>query len=223
MIKHHPKTELLEVYVSGELPASLSAAIAIHADMCPECQRKIAAMTEYNASSTFEEAFLHTFQVDDSDTNIDFDQMIAEITADSDIALANDDVAVTLNIKGNEYQLPRALRHMPIGSWNSIGKLTRARVNLEEGEIRSSLLKIHPGGSVPEHTHKGFELTVLLSGSFKDEMGEYVPGDFIMLDGKHTHHPVSERGCLCFTVANDAQHFTQGINRLLNPIGTFIY
>ncbi|MFQ3312714.1 MAG: putative transcriptional regulator, partial [Colwellia sp.] len=33
----------------------------------------------------------------------------------------------------------------------------------------------------------------------------------------------STNGCLCFTVANDALHFTQGINKLLNPIGSFIY
>jgi putative transcriptional regulator len=85
------------------------------------------------------------------------------------------------------------------------------------------LLHIQPGGSVPEHTHNGFELTVLIAGDFSDDQGEYVPGDFIMLDKKHQHHPVSEKGCLCFTVANDSLHFTQGINKLLNPIGTFIY
>jgi putative transcriptional regulator len=64
---------------------------------------------------------------------------------------------------------------------------------------------------------------LLLDGEFSDDQGDYVPGDFIMLDAENTHQPISEKGCLCFTVANDSLHFTQGINRLLNPIGTFIY
>ncbi len=104
-----------------------------------------------------------------------------------------------------------------------IGKLSRARVQLDENEIHTSLLYIEPGGGVPEHTHKGFELTVLLEGSFEDEQGEYVKGDFIMLDSSHQHQPISKQGCLCYTVANDALHFTQGINKLLNPIAGFIY
>jgi putative transcriptional regulator len=82
---------------------------------------------------------------------------------------------------------------------------------------------MEPNGSVPQHTHKGFELTLLLEGSFHDEEGEYVKGDFIMLDGQHLHNPISSSGCLCYTVANDSMHFTQGINKLLNPIGSFIY
>ena len=112
---------------------------------------------------------------------------------------------------------------MVMGKTSHIGKLSRARIQLEENEIHTSLLQIEPGGSVPEHTHKGFELTVLLDGSFHDEQGEYVKGDFIMLDRSHQHHPISDNGCLCYTVANDALHFTQGINKLLNPIGSFIY
>jgi putative transcriptional regulator len=121
------------------------------------------------------------------------------------------------------YTLPSAISNMVRGKDSSFGKLTRTRLQLNENEIHTSLLHISPGGAVPEHTHKGFELTVLLEGSFSDEKGEYVKGDFIMLDGSHQHSPVSKNGCLCYTVANDALHFSQGINKLLNPIGTFIY
>ncbi|MEW6983155.1 ChrR family anti-sigma-E factor [Colwelliaceae bacterium 6471] len=228
MIKHHPTFELLRSFVDGDLPASLCAGIAIHADMCPKCQQNIAQLTEQVAESNFEQAFLHKFIVDDNNTiddvaDVDFDDMIAEITASSEIAVTHKNEPVSVEFKGNQYQLPAVLSNMELGSTANVGKLARARVQLNEGEIHTSLLHIEPGGSVPEHKHKGFELTVLLAGSFHDDEGEYVKGDFIMLDNRHQHHPISEKGCLCYTVANDALHFTQGINKLLNPIGSFIY
>lgn len=219
MIKHHPKNHLLQVFVKGELPASLSAAIAIHANMCPICQEKVAEMTEVQAEN------LQGFIVDDvNDLNdIDFASMVDTIIADDQIEVQPQDEVKTINILDDQYTLPRAIQNMELGGFTQLGKLSRARVKLDEGDIHSSLLHIQPGGAVPEHTHKGYELTLLLSGEFKDEQGHYVPGDFIMLDAKNTHKPESQHGCLCFTVVNDALHFTQGINRLLNPIGSFIY
>lgn len=228
MIKHHPKFELLQNFVNGDLPASLSAGIAIHADMCKDCQKVIAQLTEEVAEMSFEQAHLDKFIINeesdlDSISAIDFDAMIDNITESDDIAPAASTEQATVTFNGKNYVLPNAIKNVELGKTANIGKLSRARLQLNEGEIHSSLLDIQPGGSVPQHTHNGFELTVLLEGSFSDERGEYVKGDFIMLDGKHTHQPISENGCLCYTVANDSLHFTQGINKLLNPIGSLIY
>lgn len=229
MIKHHPKLELIQAFVDGDLPASLSAGIAIHAEMCPECKQKIVQLTEHAAEVSFEEAFLDKFIVDDSTVvnsstdDIDFEAMANLISQSDEIQMLEPAAEKSIIFNNTTYKLPKALNNMPIGKTAHIGKLSRARLQLDENEIHTSLLQIAAGGSVPEHTHKGFELTLLLDGSFHDESGEYVKGDFIMLDGSHKHHPVSNDGCLCYTVANDALHFTQGINKLLNPIGTFIY
>ena len=235
MIKHHPKFELIQAFVNGELPASLSAGIAIHADMCPVCQQKIAQFTDQVAEVSFEEQYSDRFIVDsvtadsktaadnlDNTTEIDFEQMIAGIVK-SPAEVSAPKVEKTIIFKGQRYKLPPALNNMTLSKTAHIGKLSRTRLQLNEGEIHTSLLRIEPGGGVPEHTHKGFELTVLLAGSFHDESGDYNEGDFIMLDRSHKHHPISTEGCLCYTVANDALHFTQGINKLLNPIGSFIY
>jgi putative transcriptional regulator len=233
MIKHHPKFELLQAFVHGELPASLSAGVAIHADMCPQCQQEIARLTDQVAEISFEEAFLDRFIVDgdkgfEKTANINIDEltiesMIANITQSDAIDKFQVKAEKTIQFNNNSYSLPATLNNMSFGKTSNIGKLARTRVQLDENEIHTSLLQIEPGGGVPDHTHKGFELTLLLEGSFSDENGEYVKGDFIMLDGSHTHNPVSAGGCLCYTVANDALHFTKGINKLLNPIGTFIY
>lgn len=229
MIKHHPKIELIQAFVDGDLPASLSAGIAMHAEMCTECQQKIAQLTEHAAEVSFEEAFLDKFIVDDSAAvnsatdEIDFEAMATLISQSDDIEVPAPVQDKTIVFNNTRYKLPKALNNMAIGKTAHIGKLSRARLQLDENEIHTSLLQIAAGGGVPEHTHKGFELTLLLDGTFHDESGEYVKGDFIMLDSSHQHHPVSNEGCLCYTVANDALHFTQGINKLLNPIGSFIY
>lgn len=233
MIKHHPKFELIQSFVNGDLPASLSAGIAMHADMCPKCQQQIAQLTDQVAEVSFEEAYLDRFIIDEQEevecldekqTDIsNIDEMIAQITQFDDIDNIEPKIEKTIQLNDKPYVLPTALNSMSLGKTLHLGKLARSRIQLNENEIHTSLLHIEPGGGVPQHTHKGFELTLLLDGSFSDEKGEYVKGDFIMLDGSHTHNPVSEQGCLCYTVANDALHFTQGINKLLNPIGAFIY
>ena len=233
MIKHHPKFELIQSFVNGDLPASLSVAIAIHADMCPQCQQQIAELTDQVAEISFEENFLDRLTVDEvesiesvSELNADalhIEDMIAQITLSDDIDKVEPTIEKTMLFNNKAYTLPATLNNMSFGKTSHIGKLSRARIQLNENEVNLFYQQIEPGGGVPQHTHKGFELTLLLDGSFSDERGEYVKGDFIMLDGSHTHNPVSAQGCLCYTVANDALHFTQGINKLLNPIGTFIY
>ncbi|MFD2166866.1 ChrR family anti-sigma-E factor [Thalassotalea euphylliae] len=218
MIKHHPTKELLVKFAEGDLPASLAAAVAVHVDMCPKCAEIVAEASEQNAFEAFE--------MPEADTQLDalsITDMIDAITASEEIAITVDRKEKHISVKGQDYKLPTALTNMAMGSWTSLGKLARARFDVEEGPLHASLLQIQPGGTVPEHTHKGFELTLLLDGYFEDEMGTYGPGDFIMLDGEHTHNPTTENGCLCYTVADDALHFTQGFNKLLNPIGSLIY
>lgn len=228
MIKHHPKSELLNAFVLGELPASVSAAVAIHVEMCPCCQDKVAQLTEAQASQFFSSELP---QEDDQligmmDTIIDDDlsDMLGDITSDESLSPVPEiQVAETQEIKGMAYQLPTALRNVDMNSWFNIGKLSRAKLEIEDGPIHTHLLHIDKEGEVPTHTHKGFELTLLLEGSFEDEMGTYHKGDFIWLDGEHTHQPITKEGCLCLTVVNDALHFTQGFSKLLNPIGNLIY
>jgi len=226
MIKHHPTFELMQSYVNGELPASLSIAITMHAEMCSECKHTISQLTEQVAKNAFTESEQQVIQqTQDLDQEFDsfFDDMISDITATDDADQVIEIEQRNVMFKGKTYSLPNALNNVDIGNPSNIGKLSRSRIKLDEDEIHTSLLQINPGGGVPSHTHKGFELTLLLDGKFTDHKGEYVKGDFIMLDENHHHNPVSEEGCLCYTVANDALHFTQGFNKLLNPIGNLIY
>ena len=138
MIKHHPNSELLSAHVNGHLPASLSAAIAMHNELCPVCTHKVNNMTDEQAELSFEQTAHQSIEKDIGLDTIDIEQMIEAITCDDSITRNAEDVPITITLKDQNYKLPRAIQHMPMGKWHSFGKLTRARIELDEGNIHSS-------------------------------------------------------------------------------------
>lgn len=220
MIKQHPSDALLAQYASAALPASLNVAVAIHVDMCPCCKAKVAAIEAENAKAIFTQPDTH-FEQDDEIENSSL--MLEAIMMDEGVDDIYDVQPKQVTINKQNYQLPRALSRIAYSKFMQMGKLSRSRIALEDGPLRSSLLHIAAGGEIPEHTHTGFELTLLLAGEFSDETGDYVAGDFMWLDGRHNHTPITKEGCLCYTVVSSALHFNKGLSKLLNPIGNFIY
>ncbi|MEO2268547.1 ChrR family anti-sigma-E factor [Pseudoalteromonas pernae] len=219
MIKFHPNLELLTQFVQGTLPASLSVAISAHHEMCPKCAKHVADIEAKQADNVFDD----TQQEAAPSLDDVFSSMMTDIVADADIDEFAIESRKELAFGERKVTLPRSLSHIGMSRFVQAGKLARSRLDLDEGSIRTSLLYIAPGGSIPEHTHTGFELTLLLDGTFSDEHGEYVPGDFIWLDHEHDHTPMTENGCLCLAVVNSALHFNKGLSKLLNPIGELIY
>jgi len=226
MIKHHPSETLLTEYCSASLSASLSLAVTIHVDMCPVCQEKVAKIEASNADALFSEDAEAFEQPVNNQSQLleEFDMNVLDlITADDSVDEVYEVEPVKVSVNDHNYQLPRALTRISHSKFTQVGKLARSRVALDDGALRSSLLHIDAGGEIPEHTHTGFEITLLLDGEFCDEDGHYVPGDFIWQDGRHQHTPITKDGCLCFTVVSSALHFNKGLSKLLNPIGNLIY
>ncbi len=217
MIKHHPSDDILAQFAAGQLPVSVSVAVSIHVEMCTCCQEQVAKYTEQAANESL------VVSDDERLLNSELDEMFEQITQDQSIDSIPVQNAQMLKWSNKEIIMPSALRQLEFSDWSGLGKVSRSRVKLDDKDNRSSLLHIDAGGQVPAHTHTGQELTVLLEGSFKDEMGEYHRGDFIWLTGEHEHQPISEKGCLCYAVVTNPLHFTEGLSRLLNPIGKLIY
>ncbi|WP_407330464.1 ChrR family anti-sigma-E factor [Enterovibrio sp. 27052020O] len=230
MIKYHPADDLLYAHAAGSLPASMSIAVAAHSEMCEACAKKLALFENQIADEAFGLA-------EASETPLDSDNLLT--AADNDefagmlTAIMNDEQMPStpispspksdIDVAGERYTLPTALRRYHHLGWSSVGALSRARLPLNEGDTRASLLHIGMNGGVPSHTHKGTEVTLLLSGHFEDEHDSYVPGDFIILDSSDHHTPQTHDGCLCYTVADAPLHFTKGVSQLLNAVGHVIY
>lgn len=251
MIKYHPTTEVLQRFAAGELPASVSIIVASHVETCVDCREQVEAITAEMAQQLFsqESAAEQTSLVDvpynaissqehladqiaiedplaDSDALAMINSIISEQEDSATIELQSKDKLPErqeIDVAGKRLVLPQAMRSIALKEWQTLGKLSRSRLALEDDNLRMSLLSIESGGGIPSHSHNGFEITLLLQGSFDDEMGHYAAGDFIWLDGEHNHTPVTQEGCVCLTVSSDSLHFTKGLSQLINPMGKFIY
>jgi putative transcriptional regulator len=62
----------------------------------------------------------------------------------------------------------------------------------DKGKGALRLLKIAPGTPMPEHSHSGQELTMILSGSYIDDLGRFQAGDVADLDDETWHRPVAD-------------------------------
>ncbi|MCQ8867151.1 ChrR family anti-sigma-E factor [Vibrio splendidus] len=236
MIKHHPNAAILKDFVDGTLADSVSLIVSSHVELCEHCQQQVSMLTAQAADSVFDsdtsafESDTSGLQLSDSemdaflsdDGEFDFDA-IAQITADSSQAIEVTPEVQQVTVANTTFTIPRALNSVARKDWMNLGKISRARLDFDDEAHHTSLLHIDKDGQVPCHTHKGFEITLLLEGSFEDEMGVYNKGDFIWLDGDHTHQPATKEGCVCLTVSSDALYFTKGVSQLFNPLGKYIY
>jgi putative transcriptional regulator len=87
----------------------------------------------------------------------------------------------------------------------------------------SRLLRIAPGKAMLPHTHKGNELTLVLKGSFTDEIGRFATGDIADLDDQVEHQPLVDscEDCICLVATDGPLKFTTILGRLMQPMTGF--
>jgi putative transcriptional regulator len=87
-----------------------------------------------------------------------------------------------------------------------------------EGSVR--LLHIPPGQAVPDHSHNGLELTLVLQGSFSDDTGRFGVGDLEIADQALEHTPIADAGlpCICLAATDAPLRFNSFLPRLLQPL-----
>lgn len=104
--------------------------------------------------------------------------------------------------------------------WRSLGGgVQEHRLPIKTKGFRTSLLYIEPGKSIPSHTHKGTEYTLILDGAYDDDGDVIKTGDFVCNNADDVHQPISdpEQGCLCLAVLDAPLQFKGPIGWLINP------
>ncbi|GFD81685.1 transcriptional regulator [Tenacibaculum sp. KUL118] len=236
MIKFHPSARQLSDFVEGTLTPAISLMVSAHCDMCEKCQRFVEIETESLAAQMVSSA---SAKLDDSgDMAFQFGDMLAQITAlpsgkqpesvvTSSVSHHSKPGASTIELDGRTFTLPRTLHRYidKTGNWSSlVGKLWQAPVDLGNQGV-ANFIFMGSGGSVPEHTHRGTEYTLVIDGEFSDGLSRYDTGDFIFMNGEKTHTPKAEgkEGCLVFSIVDQPLHFTSGLARLLNPFSHLFF
>ena len=221
MIKTHPTELMLRAFAADELPLPLAVGVSAHCELCPECAAQVQTLEAELANQLLAPA------APDQGLPAGLDAMLAEILQQpvATVAELAQQVrpAPELRVADQSYRLPRVLARHHAPKWRHIGAIRQHSLPLDEMGARASLLHIEAGGYIPEHTHKGYELTLLLGGTIEDGDTRYQAGDFIWRDASHAHSPHTPDGCLCYTVQDAPVHFTKGLSRLLNGISHRLY
>lgn len=231
MIKFHPTNQQLNTFSDGLMAPAEALIISAHCDMCKHCSLKVSLYTEAHSDAVFEEAASEQIGFETKVKQPDmtpFGDMLSQITsAEVDKGIFVEPQNRVLELDGRKFTLPRSLTRLSesMGNWSHlVGKLWQAPVNLG-GDTVANFIFMEKGGSVPEHTHRGSEMTLVVNGEFSDGLADYDSGDFMVMDGQHIHTPstTSDEGCLVFTIVDQPLHFTSGWARLINPFSHLFF
>ncbi len=76
--------------------------------------------------------------------------------------------------------------------WKRIGGGVSQAILPTASDASVRLLRIPGGSRVPDHGHRGLELTLVLQGAFYDDRARFGPGDVEVADAEFEHQPVAE-------------------------------
>ncbi len=218
-IRHHVSDELLMGYASGTLEEGWRLAVATHLALCPNCRTRLTLME--NAAGELLEN-ISPLPVEASS----FARLKERIRTEV-IAASVSTKQPTRFVKVDSTPIiPEPLRSYLGGDltelkWKSLGRgAYHIPIKLADRSTTARLLRIPAGKPVPEHSHGGRELTLVLSGSFNDGELVFARGDLEEADASVQHQPLATPGqdCICLAVTDAPLRFRSWIMRLLQPV-----
>ena len=210
-VKHVLNENLAMGYAAGTLPEAFNLIVATHLSLSDEARAKVASfealggcvMEDCSGEAMSADALTSTL------ARIKSEATVSEKPAKSEPAGV----------------LPAPLRDYVGGDvdavkWRPLGGGVKQAILKTQGKSSARLLYIPAGQAVPDHGHTGQELTLVLQGSFSDEVDQFARGDLEIADEDLEHQPVADAGedCICLAVTDAPLRFNSLIPRLLQPI-----
>lgn len=206
VITHHTPDAMLAAYAAGSLPQPFALVVASHVSLCIHCR------VAFEAHQSAGGAVLETV----NEVAVSGD-LKAELLARLDTPFTPQPVVKRSGIFPGpvmEALQGRAPR------WKALGAGVRQDILMAGNAGSVRLLYIPAGQAVPDHSHGGLELTLVLQGSFTDETGSFGVGDLEVADEDLDHTPVAGPGeaCICLAATDAPLRFNSIIPRLLQPL-----
>jgi putative transcriptional regulator len=207
LIKHHLTEPLLMGYAAGTLPEAFNLVVATHITMCDDCRATLAG----------------------------YDAVGGEVMLDSDpVTVAEDALAATMAMIESGFEtgkpvpvrtrnsiFPGPLQDYVSGDldglkWRKVGGGVSQLVLKTSSDASVRLLRIAAGTKVPDHGHRGTELTLVLQGAFIDANEHFGAGDVEVANEDMNHTPIAETGmdCICLAATDAPLRFSGIMPRL---------
>jgi putative transcriptional regulator len=208
-IRHHLSDQLLMAYSAGDLPEAFNLVVATHVSLCDECR---ARMASFDALGGAVLDMGDVAEMSDASLAACLDRIdgLSQATARSPLRGAGVFPAPLADYIGGGLEKVK---------WRPLGMGVKQAI-LPTGKDASARLLFIPGGqAVPDHGHRGLELTLVLQGAFRDERARFGPGDIEIADEATEHTPVAEDGevCICLAATDGPLRFNAIIPRLAQP------
>ncbi len=210
-INHHLTDSLLMAYSAGSLLEGFNLVVATHISLCDECRARMHAFDTVGGAVVEDEA-----PVDMSD-----DSLAATLAL-----IAKGDAGITAAPRKPKSAgvFPAPLQDYVGGDldavkWRNVGGGVRQAILKTDKSASVRLLHIPAGVAVPDHGHRGTELTLVLQGAFTDETDRFAKGDIEVATQDLHHQPVAEMGedCICLAATDAPLRFNSWIPRIAQP------
>ena len=206
-IQHHLTDALLMAYSAGSLPEAFNLTVATHIAMCDECRARMGS----------------------------FDSVGGALIDSGAVQPMNPgSMAASLAKAKSTPRAPQPTRHWSnvpaplqdyIGTdlnavkWRPVGMGAKQAILPTDKKATARLLYIPAGVAVPDHSHRGTELTLVLQGAFADQTARFAAGDIEIAGEELDHTPTAELGadCICLAATDAPLRFRNLIPRLAQP------
>ena len=218
-VSHHPHDDLLMSYAAGALSESWSLAVATHLSFCPECR----------ASVQLAETLGGVLLADTPDQKLSpnmLEKVFENIDSKSPETTTPGPFSAVEEYDTTKSIIPPVLRQyvnhdVDNVPWKYIGPgVYQHMLDLsDEGGI-ARLLRIKAEKPVPDHGHRGREVTMVLSGCYSDHISSFNAGDMQDVDEEIIHKPVvgEEEECICLVVTDAPLIFQNWLPKAFQPI-----
>jgi len=209
-LRHHLPEGLLASYSAGTLPEAFSLVVAAHVSLCDECR---AALASHEAVGGALLEDIELAEISDNSLAATMARIKSAAQSDKEVtrptAQSIFPAPLVDYVKGG----PDKVR------WRSVGAGVKQAMLPCSGEASARLLYIPAGVAMPDHSHRGLELTMVLQGAFSDEIDRFERGDVEVGTEHLSHTPVADLGddCICLTATDAPLKFKGLLPRLAQP------
>jgi putative transcriptional regulator len=203
---HHVPDAMLAAYAAGALAYPFAVLVAAHVSLCDECRADLEAHRALGGLVLSDLAPVPVSPETRHRTLAAIELVQPRNAPVSASGAYPSPIADLLGRRGPQ--------------WQALGFGARQAIIWTGSAGTLRLLSIPAGQAVPEHGHRGVELTLVLSGAFTDASGAFQRGDLEVSDQGVTHTPTAAAGepCICAAATDAPLRFRSFFPRLLQPV-----